>query len=135
MADVIEYTIYGDDLQMVRRPSQMEGQRKVRFTEELEILRRPFLALGIDDLRYLTNVPSRLGNGRVPCPGPFLHRLIRIPVWFRTRFMPYLHQPRHVAEQIHKPTVADPESGSRAMAMDLPFVDHLAQRRRVQQPA
>jgi len=76
-----------------------------------------------------------MSNRRIPSPCPFLERFVRIAFRLWTRRVASLHKPGDIAEAVDGPTVADPEPGSRAVPIELPFVDHFAQRRRVQQSA
>jgi hypothetical protein len=46
-----------------------------------------------------------------------------------------MDKPGGIADQVNVPSVADPQPSLRAVALEPTLVDHLAQRRRVKQPA
>jgi hypothetical protein len=49
--------------------------------------------------------------------------------------MPDLDEPGDVADQVYMPGGANPKTGLRAMALEPTLVDHLAEWRRIEQPA
>ena len=126
-----------DHLQVVGRPRQMKRQRKVRLAEERKSVAALRLAdRGFDDFRQLADVAT--GRWRAPAlraRARSLSVLVGVAVGFWFRFVANLHEPRGVPQQIDEPRIADPHAGSRAVAMQLPLVDHLAQRRGVQDAA
>jgi hypothetical protein len=46
-----------------------------------------------------------------------------------------LNEPGRITDEINVPGVPDPEAGPRALALKLAWLDHLAQRGRVEQAA
>jgi len=113
----------------------MERQRKVRLAKETKVGRRPRLAIRIRDFRQLANVSTGNGERYVASAGSLLQLLVGIAVGFGFRLVTNLYQPSDVPQQVDEACVADPHAGARAVPMQLPLVDHFAQRRRVQQPA
>ena len=107
----------------------MKRQREVGLAEEAEVGRCTLFAVRIHDARQLANVAASYGQGDVPCPSPLFHLLVGIAVRFWLRLVTNLHEPSDVAQQIDMPRVADAKAGGRAVPVQLPFVDHLAQRR------
>lgn len=61
----------GDDLQMVFRPRQVEREREVPLAEGPEVMLTVGLALRIDNIRQLADVPAGERQRDVARPGAF----------------------------------------------------------------
>ncbi|MEQ8790099.1 MAG: hypothetical protein RIC55_27630 [Pirellulaceae bacterium] len=69
-----------DHFQMVRRPGQMERQRKVRIAKETEVRRRPRFSIRFHDFRQFADVATGDCERHVASASPFFQLLVRITV-------------------------------------------------------
>jgi hypothetical protein len=124
-----------DDFQVIAGPGEVEREREVAVAEEPEVGRGPLLSLWVDDRRQLADVAPRQRQRNVAGASTLLQRLVGIAFLFGPRGVADLHEPGDVTHQVHVPSVADAQPSPRAMAVELPLADHLAQRGRVEQAA
>jgi hypothetical protein len=116
-----------DDLDMVRRPSEMKRQRKVCLTKVPEVTRCTILAIWIIDLGQFTYVATGKCERCIARTRSFLHRIVWIDTVCRTRRVSYDMHPRTIAEQVNGLVVANACAGALTMPIELSFADHLAQ--------
>ncbi|OPZ95944.1 MAG: hypothetical protein BWY71_02073 [Planctomycetes bacterium ADurb.Bin412] len=120
-----------NDLQMIRRPGQIEHIREICFTKEFKTSYRLCLAIRIDNFWNCTDVHAGTGQFGIPQAGGFFPFLIAA-LRFRWLQIP-LGQPGGIAEQIHRPRIPNGVPSAVAMAAQGALIDHLTESGGIQQ--
>jgi hypothetical protein len=117
-----------DHLEMVGGPIQMKRQWKISLAEEPEVSCSASLSLWISDRRKLANVSARKRDRDVSRSRTVFELFVGIAFGLLSRCVSNLDEPRDITQKINEASVTNTHAGACAMAMQLPFVDDLAER-------